>query len=97
MRRPLARLVPAATALLLLGCGETQPIAPDARIMGAAAPGGQLAAPSDVTLVIGSDGTLTVGWRDNSNNETRFDVLRSNGTPSEGFGVVGTAAGNATS
>ena len=95
---PLARLVPAVAALVLLGCGGQEPIAPAAQVMGAAAPGGQLATPSNVKVAIGSDGAIVVTWTDNSNNESRFDVFRSPyGSPTDGYSLVGTAAANATS
>jgi titin len=53
------------------------------------------AAPSNVYL-IGSASAISVQWRDNSSNESLFEVHVSNGDPSGPFGLLGTSGPNMT-
>ena len=57
--------------------------------------------PSDVTVADNRDGTATVTWRDNSSNETSFDIKRQQwdeaGSRWLGEVVVGSVAANVTS
>jgi fibronectin type 3 domain-containing protein len=50
-----------------------------------------------VTGSMGSDGTVTVTWRDNSSNESRFEVLRANDAGTDVFFLYGSVAANVTS
>ncbi|RYF44873.1 MAG: hypothetical protein EON99_00720, partial [Chitinophagaceae bacterium] len=54
------------------------------------------AAPSNISVTPLSYKSIRVNWSDNSNNETGFEVYRSE-TNLSGFTVVGTTAANATS
>lgn len=79
MRRfPLGTLAAAAAAALSLGCGE-RPLGPAATAGGAlaAATASLPAAPSNATANESSPGRMDVRWRDNSGNETGFEVHRS--------------------
>lgn len=62
-----------------------------------ATPGGTApAAPSNLVATATSHKTIALSWSDNSNNESGFEIYRSN-TPTEGFSVIGNAPANATS
>jgi hypothetical protein len=74
--RPIPALAGALAATLLLGCGDTEPLAPgDAR--GAVYAGAPYAAPTNVAAVAIAGDRIRVTWQDNTNNETRFEVFRS--------------------
>jgi len=82
MRRPPTVLILAsASAMLLFGCDSSQPLEPfmtgediaAARMSG----GSEVAAPSNALATAYSATQIDVSWRDNSSNETRFDIYRS--------------------
>lgn len=53
------------------------------------------AKPGNVTATSLSHKSIQINWTDNSNNETGFQIFRSQ-NPNAGFAVVGTAAANTT-
>ena len=54
------------------------------------------AAPTNITATTVSHKRINVSWTDNSNNETKFEILRST-NPTTGFHLIGTRAANITS
>jgi hypothetical protein len=83
--------------LWLAACDRSQPAAPslEAGVSGAAGP--TVKAPSNTNAVAVSAGRIDVSWRDNSTNETGFEVRRSpSGREGTFTKLVGTAA-NVTS
>ena len=91
-----------AYAVLLLsvifsGCDRKQPMAPRVEAATGGQPGPTLAAPSNTSAVAVSWDQINVGWRDNSSNETGFEVHRSTTGPSGAFALVATTGANGTS
>ncbi len=80
---------------LLIGCDHNQPLAPDAAEASLATNTGNQKGPSDLT-VTASPGELGLGWRDNSPNETGFEVLRSTTGQTGMFTTVAKTAANVT-
>jgi len=85
MRRyPRLTLGSLAAAGLVVACDDPRPVEPSipplqARVVGN---GSQVAAPSNTSAVAVSVSQIDISWRDNSNNETRFEVRRSGGVGS---------------
>src|SRR5512134_3087457 len=67
-------------AVVALGCGD--PVAP--------AP--QVAAPSQLAVRELGTGHIEVSWRDNSDNEVAFELVRSSGGPSGPFTLFASVA-----
>jgi len=94
MRRHTLRLITlASAAVLLVGCAEGHPLAPSAAADARA--GTTLAAPTSAVAVGVSESRIDVQWRDNSSNETRFEVLRSTSGVSGQFVLRATTDVNA--
>lgn len=55
------------------------------------------AAPGNLALVATSNSTVDLTWQDNSNNETNFDIIRSEVSDTGPFDVVGSVNSNSTS
>jgi len=82
---------------LVFGCDRPTPVAPGIEAAAGSQPGPTLAAPSNTNAVAVSWDQINVGWRDNSSNETGFEVHRSTTGPSGAFALLATAGANATS
>ena len=96
--RIVRHLLAGTLAAVLSGCGDTETVAPAMALAGPlASVQQQLAAPSEVGVSTGSDGTVTLTWRDNSSNESRFEVLRANDAGTDVFFLLATVAANVTS
>ncbi len=82
--------------LCVVGCDRSQPVEPAVEAMSAGTPGPAVKAPSTTNAVAVSESRIDVSWRDNSSNETGFELHRStagaNGTftllASTGAGVT---------
>lgn len=90
--------VVSTSAALLLGCTE-QPLGPravpeDASAAKAAA--SQLAAPSNPLAVSAGQNQIDVTWKDNSTDESQFEMHRSTGGPNGAFTLLSSTAANAT-
>jgi hypothetical protein len=83
----------ASAAVLLVGCAEGHPLAPSASAEARA--GTTLAAPSSAVAVGVSESRIDVQWKDNSSNETRFEILRSTSGASGQFVLRATTDVNA--
>jgi titin len=73
MRSGIVRLSTLVTLALMSGGCEDQPLGPDPQPVSLAA-GGGLSAPSNLAASGGSATEIHLGWRDNSPNETGFEV-----------------------
>jgi hypothetical protein len=97
MHAQLARRVAFSTALvLLIGCTPDRPLGPlpDAELVARAA--GNQKGPSALSATA-LPGAVTLGWQDNSPNETGFDVLRSTTGASGTFSAIATTGAKVTS
>ena len=101
MRAPISPLVVLpASVMLLLGCDRPQPLEPlvididDATL---AASGSQLAAPWFLDANSPSESQIDVRWRDNSTNETGFELHRSTTGVNGTFTLLATTAANVVS
>ena len=95
MRRHTPRFVTLASAVVLLvGCTEGHPLAPSATAAGARAAVG-LAAPSAAVAVAVSENRIDLQWKDNSSNETRFEILLSSTGDSGPFALIAATSANA--
>jgi len=93
------RRVCLGSSLLLLcvvGCDRSHPVEPVFRTEAAGATGPAVKAPSNANAVAVSDTRIDVSWRDNSTNETGFDVWRSSTGPAGTFTKVGGTGANQT-
>lgn len=78
-------------AAALAGCADPDaPLAPNF----AAGTAGSLKAPSEAGAVASSESQITLNWRDNSTNETGFEVHRSTTGPTGTFSLQATTAAN---
>jgi titin len=91
----IARFLAAASATgLLAACDEKKPLAPaedDIAMVVSAA--GTLPS-QDLTATAGSPSTIDLAWRDDSRNETGFEVHRSTTGPGGSFIIVGATGPN---
>lgn len=87
--------VAGALALLsLLGC-ERKPLEPAIQAAGAAGP--KVTAPSNTNALAASPSRIDVSWRDNSSNETGFEVHRSTAGASGAFTLLASTGAGVTS
>jgi hypothetical protein len=94
MRRRTSRFVTlASAAALLAGCAEGHPLAPSPTAVGARAAVG-LIAPSAAVAVGVSNNGIDLQWKDNSSNETRFEILLSSSGESGPFALRATVGAN---
>lgn len=80
---------------LLIGCDHNQPLAPDAAEASLAPNAGNQKGPSNLSIDA-APGELGLTWRDNSPNETGFEVLRSTTGANGAFATIATPPANAT-
>ena len=97
MHAKLARRLAFSTALvLLIGCGPDQPLGPlpEAELVARAA--GNQKGPSALSATA-LPGAVSLGWQDNSPNETGFEVLRSTTGATGTFTTIATTGAKVTS
>jgi titin len=82
---------------LFVGCDRHHPLAPGIEAAAGGQPGPTLAAPSNTSAVAVSWSQINVAWRDNSSNETGFEVYLSTTGPSGSFGALISLGANAAS
>src|SRR5437764_13515571 len=81
---------------LLIGCERNQPLAPDAVEASLARAAGSQKGPSALSA-FALPGAITLGWQDNSPNETGFEVHRSTTGPGGTFTPLASTVANVTS
>ena len=74
--------------LSLLGCDHSQPLEPPIEAASNGNSGSTLKAPSNASAVAASVSRIDVSWRDNSPNETGFEVHRSTAGASGAFALL---------
>jgi len=89
----------AAGALLVLGCGQDAPLAPDApetSVPGTLSPAtaAVLAAPTNLVAKANSASAITLTWSDKSSNEVGFEVWRSMSGPTGTYSLHTTTGAN---
>ena len=84
-------------SFIFVGCDRPAPLAPRIEAAAGGQPGPTVPAPSNTNAVAVSWDQINVGWRDNSSNETGFEVHRSTTGPSGAFALVATTGANGTS
>ncbi|HMC70165.1 MAG TPA: fibronectin type III domain-containing protein, partial [Mycobacteriales bacterium] len=91
--------IPGALLLVALfaACDRPTPLAPGIEAAAGGQPGPAVNAPSNTSALAVSWSQINVGWRDNSSNETGFEVHRSTTGPSGAFALLATTGANATS
>src|SRR5437879_918290 len=87
---------PLLLVVLFYSCDRPAPLAPGIEAATGGQPGPAVAAPSNTTALAGSWSQINVAWRDNSSNETGFEVHRSTTGPSGAFALLATTGANAT-
>ena len=80
---------------LFTGCEVDQPLAPVTGTAPLASAAAGQKVPTDLALTA-SPGEIALAWRDNSPNETAFQVLRSTTGQTGAFTTVATTAANVT-
>ena len=80
---------------LVTGCEVDQPLAPVTGTAPLASAAASQKVPTDLALTA-SPGEIALAWRDNSPNETAFQVLRSTTGQTGAFTTVATTAANVT-
>ena len=93
------RHVSVAASVLLLtipGCDPDRPLAPDADAASFATTAANQKGPSNLSATA-APGAISLGWQDNSPNETGFSVLRSTTGANGTFTTVATTAARVTS
>ncbi len=96
----LARFhIPGLLVLLALfvGCDRHSPLAPGIEAAAGGQPGSAVNAPSGTNAGAVSKSQIDVSWRDNSTNETGFELQRSTAGPSGTFAALTTTGANVTS
>ena len=94
MRTTSVRAAPVIALLaMVFGCGGDAPVEPVAEVELAAA--SQLAAPSDLSTAAGTETRIDLAWRDNSTNETGFELYRS-ASETGPFGLLSLVGANTT-
>jgi fibronectin type III domain protein len=83
--------------LSLAACDRTQPTAPTVEAAYTGAAGPTVKAPSNTNAVAGSESQIDVSWRDNSTNETGFEVHRSASGPGGTFALRASTGANVAS
>jgi hypothetical protein len=85
-----------ASAMMLWGCDDpsSQSLVDVDGSFASIAAGTQLAAASNVTATNVADQRIDVRWTDNADNETGFDVLRSQAGPTGAFALIATTGRN---
>ncbi len=84
-------------SFIFVGCDRAVPLAPRIEAAAGGQPGPAVPAPSNANGVAVSWSQINVAWRDNSSNETGFEVHRSTTGPSGAFALLATTGANATS
>jgi len=95
---PVLRRVGLRYALLVLwavACERSQPLEP--AIQASSASGPKVTAPSNTNAVAASQSGIDVSWRDNSSNETGFEVHRSTAGASSAFALLTSTGAGVTS
>jgi hypothetical protein len=80
-----------------LGCDGDSPLAPGSAGNASVGPGSAPSAPSNATAVAASHTQINVSWRDNSANESGFELYRSTTGASGTFSLLVSTGANATS
>ena len=88
---------PLLLVVLFYSCDRPAPLAPGIEAAAGGQPGPTVPAPSNNSALAVSWSQINVAWRDNSSNETGFEVHRSTTGPSGAFALLATAGANATS
>ena len=81
----------------IVGCDRSHPVEPVFRTEAAGATGPAVKAPSNANAVAVSHSQIDVSWRDNSSNESGFDVHRSTTGASGAFTLLTSTAAGVTS
>jgi hypothetical protein len=89
--------VPLLLGAFFVGCDRPDPLAPRIEAAAGGQPGPTVPVPSNTSALAASWSQINVAWRDNSSNETGFEVHRSTTGPSGAFALLATAGANATS
>src|SRR2546428_3606282 len=84
-------------SFIFVGCDRPAPLAPRIEAAAGGQPGPTVPAPSNTNAVAVPWDQINVGWRDNSSNETGFEVHRSTTGPTRALAALATAGANATS
>ena len=84
-------------SLISSGCDRQQPLAPSVEAASTAGSGPSVNAASSTNAAPVSKSRIDVSWRDNSTNETGFEVHRSTTGPSGAFILLTTTGANVTS
>ena len=84
-------------SIALTGCDPTQPTAPRIQDQSAASPQTTVNAPSNLSATAASQTRIELAWKDNSSNETGFEIRRSTTGPDGSFPVIATTGASATS
>ncbi len=82
---------------LFVACDRHHPLAPGIEAAAGGQAGPTVPAPSNTNAVAASKSRIDVSWRDNSTNETGFEVHRSTTGPSGAFTLLTTTGANITS
>ena len=83
--------------LCVIGCDRREPLAPDIQAASGGGSGPNVNAPSGTNVVAVSYSAINISWRDNSSNETGFEVHRSTSGASGPFNLLVSLGPNATS
>ncbi len=83
--------------LSLFACDRNQPVEPAVQAASTGAAGPTVKAPSSTNAVAVSESRIDVSWRDNSTNETGFEVHRSTSGPSGTFTLLASTGSGVTS
>ena len=86
-----------AAAALLVGCDSDQSLAPEFRASGNTGSGSTPNPPSNAAASASAWNQVNVTWRDNSSNESGFEIHRSTTGPSGAFTLLASTVANATS
>ena len=81
---------------LLVGCDRPTPFTPRIEAAAASPPGSTVNAPSGTNAVAASKSQIDVTWRDNSTNETGFELHRSTAGPGGAFTALATTGASVT-
>lgn len=81
-----------ALPLYLVGCDRAEPLAPDFRASTSNGSGPNVNAPSGTSAVAISYSAINISWRDNSSNETGFEIQRSATGANGAFTLLATTA-----
>lgn len=93
LRTCLATVLP----LCFVACDQDEPLAPDLRAASGNGSGPAVSAPSNAGAVAAAYTLINVAWKDNSSNESGFELHRSTTGPSGPFSLVASLGVNVTS